>query len=251
MLKQITGLLVLTGITGVAIAAAPVSSLKTLPLNQMRAAQTNLTTQQRLTQQENQISNLNTQVDDLTTLKTSITALRGKQETMAHQMTQLDTQLTLLTNRVGRLEAAASIIKPSFAREKVKPVNGETAKSSDFEAYQVAYQLIEQKQYKKAEAALLSYVTKYPKSPYLTDAQYWLGELYLVMGKADSATQQFRAVISVRDAMHRPDAMRELGTIFQSNGDSAHAKQMFQSVIKNYPGTIAAEQAKQQLAEMK
>lgn len=249
----------LISLIGVAYATAPIQSLKTNAANQVNAAasataaQTTLTVAQQLTQQKNQIANLNTQVSGIADLKTTIKNLRGDEEEQTKALSNLKIQVGLLTQRVQALEVAlpkkAHVQLPGDM--KAKPVNGETASSSDYQAYNAAFKLIDQKEYKQAQLAFLAFIKKYPKTPYLSDAQYWSGELYLVSGQADKASQQFRAVISNKNALHRPDAMRQLGTIFLAKGDSAHAKEQFQDVIKDYPGTNAAKVAKQQLSKMK
>lgn len=253
MLKAITSLLLLST-TGIAIAAAPVSALNTIP-NKDTAAQNQLTVAEQLQQQANQIGNLNTQVTKNASMQDSLDTLRGQVETQSHDIAQMKQTMALLVMQVNKLTAGASLVtaknEPVAAKIKAGSKTVDATQTTDFKAYKAAYDLIGAKEYSKASVALAAFVAKYPKSAYVSDARYWLGELYTVQGQADKATQQFRQVIADKNALYRPDAMRELGIIFLANGDSAHAKQTFQKLINDYPGTVAAKQAKQQLSKMK
>lgn len=253
----------LIGLIGVAYASAPIQSLKTNASNQALSslqgnsasavAQSTMTVAQQLAKQKNQIDYLNAQLSAITQLQSSLKSLRGVEEEQTKALSNLQVQVGFLTQRVSSLEAAlpSKTRKQFISSVKTEPANGETASSTDYQAYSAAFKALQLKHYKSAQTSFLAFIKKYPKSPYVADAQYWSGELYLVSGQADKASQQFRAVINNKNALHRPDAIRQLGSIFLAKGDSAHAKQQFQAVIKNYPDTVAAKEAAQQLKKMK
>ena len=194
---------------------------------------------------QNQVKYLQTQFNQLPALKTAIDQVRGQNETLSHQIMDLTQANKLLIARVVRLEAGSKL---SVAK-KISASSKKT--SSDVATYQKAYALINKNQYTKAIKALTRYIKRYPRGEHLSDARYWLGELYLVKGKPDKASQFFRRVARNHNALKAPDALRQLGTIYLANGDSAHAKKMFTKVIKDFPGTPAAKLAKKQLASMK
>jgi tol-pal system protein YbgF len=124
------------------------------------------------------------------------------------------------------------------------------ASKAEMAAFNSAYNLLVQHQYSQAIQAFNAFMTQYPKSGMAPDAHYWLGELYLVQGQPDQASQHFQLVIANPNNNKAPDAMLKLGMIYQAYGDSAHAKQMFQKIIKQYPNTPTAQAAAAQMKSM-
>lgn len=212
-----------------------------------------LSLSQRVTRLENQIQYLNTVSSQLTSLQQQLTLLRGQIEQLNHQLGQVGSQtqtVAELQNRVIQLEAEHRLANTG-SHLQVKPVSLKSASNKrDRDAFNKAYTLLTERRYDKAIAEYNKFVGAYPKSPLLGNAYYWLGELYLVQGQPDKATQQFRNVLAQKDNVKIPDALVKLGMIFLANGDMAHAKQTFEKVVKNYKGTTAAKVAQQQLNSM-
>lgn len=243
---------------GISYAAAPIAQLSggsvpgsgdTMTGSDTTDTQT-LTSAQQLAQQQNQIQYLQNQVNALNGLQQSMTDLRGQNEVLTHQIEQLELALKLLTDRVVALEAANKVTQPPVALKSNSPsVNN--VQPSEEQAYKAAYELINQNRYDDAISAFNQFLTQYPHSTHASSANYWLGELYMVKGQPDQATQEFRKVLVFKESPHMPDALRQLGVIYLANGDSAHAKQMFTRVVKEYPGTAAAGMAQKQLDGMK
>lgn len=217
-----------------------------------------LTADQQLAQQQNQIQYLQSQISNLNTLQQTVSDLRGHDEVLSHQVDQLQLSVKLLTDRMVSLEAARKINQPNNSALSVSPNTNINTKeigvANNFvagdAAYTKAYNLINQNRYDDAISAFNQFLTQYPASPHAAGANYWLGELYMVKGQPDQATQEFRKVLSFKGNDHIPDALRQLGIIYLANGDSAHAKQMFTRVIKEYPGTSAAAISQKQLDGM-
>lgn len=64
-------------------------------------------------------------------------------------------------------------------------------------------------------------------------------------GKKDDAAYYFATVVkNYPKSPKSPDALYKVGVIMQEKGDSAKAKAVFLQVIKQYPNTDAAKQAK-------
>jgi tol-pal system protein YbgF len=205
-----------------------------------------LTPEQRLTRIENQITYLNTTTAQINGLNAQVEMLRGEIEDLNHQIKLLQKQVTTLTqNQAVQTKATPS----SVANPPLATTNINAPTTAEQQAYQNAYDLMAKKQYTAAIKAFNAFLTKYPKSTLAATTHYWLGDLYLVQGQPDNASQQYRTVISNAEAAKRPDAMVKLGTILLAYGDNAHAKALFKSVIKQYPNTPAATQAAQHLKD--
>ncbi|HRE32146.1 MAG TPA: YbgF trimerization domain-containing protein, partial [Candidatus Berkiella sp.] len=60
--------------------------------------------------------------------------------------------------------------------------------------YQSAYRLIQNKDYEGALAGFKSLTSSYPNGKYVPNADYWLGEIYLVKGELNLAYEAFDRV---------------------------------------------------------
>lgn len=211
-----------------------------------------LSTDQRIQRLENQVTYLNQLSGQVQTLNQKVTELTAQLQETNQQLKEYQSSvkaMKFLEQRVMQMSAATKLTgyvpsKPSALAHDQKVGQNEQA------AYQAAYKLVMDKHFDEATKAFKAFLEKYPSSLLKSDAYYWLGQLYLTAGQPDLATQQFRQVISDKASDKRAEAMAALGTIFLANGDLAHAKEMFDSVIKDYPHSTAAETAEESLKNM-
>jgi len=212
-------------------------------------AHLSLSIAQRLNRLENQMKYLSSLSTQLQSLQQQLATLRGQVESLQHsaapQNNFLIQNIDLLSQRMASLEALVHV-------EQVNKHNVIDNKHSHYSHqesrdFNHAYNLLMQKQYIQAIDAFKSFIKVHPKSQLVGDANYWLGELYLVEGQPDQASQKFRQVINNPQNDKAPDAMLKQATIFMAYGDTAHAKEMYQRVMKNYPGTNAANVAQARL----
>lgn len=107
------------------------------------------------------------------------------------------------------------------------------------------------KQYDQAISAFQAFIKQYPKSTYLPNANYWLGQLYYNKGKKEDAAYYYAVVVkSYPKSPKAPDAMYKVGVIMQEKGQADKAKAVYQQVIKSYPTSDAAKQAKKREASL-
>ncbi|MOA01846.1 tol-pal system protein YbgF [compost metagenome] len=110
---------------------------------------------------------------------------------------------------------------------------------------------LEKKQYDQAISAFQAFIKQYPKSNYLPNANYWLGQLYYNKGKKEDAAYYYAVVVkSYPKSPKAPDAMYKVGVIMQEKGQADKAKAVYQQVIKSYPTSDAAKQAKKREASL-
>lgn len=118
--------------------------------------------------------------------------------------------------------------------------------------YQTAYNLIKVKKYNEAVDALQGMLKKYPSGQFASNAHYWLGELYGLMGKNELALNEFGTVVSAYPESPRvSDAQLKLGLIYSTQSKWSDAKTSFRKVINRYPGTASARVASEQLKQIK
>ncbi len=215
-----------------------------------------LTLNQQVQRLENQVAYLNQMQAQSVANQQKVTELTAQLDQLNQQLTLNTDQITQLQQKVQALETAkpastAAQVAPGQALKSKVATPAPVVSAAEQAMYQKAYGLLIKKQYSASLQAFQRFIKQYPKSDRVTDASYWMGELYLTEGHPDLAAEQFRKVVRDTSSPKRPDAMMALGTIFLASGDTAHAKQNFETVIKEYPKTQAAEMAASKLKSLK
>ena len=252
----------------------------------------NLSVEQRVKRVEQQISNMQTSetTSRIEALQNQVQSLRGQVEQLTHQIEQMQTQQKNLysdldkriSQQSGKSTAKAqnsnessfgedaTVIVPKTTKETAKagnkpskPVNAsETTNKSSLEnqpnvaeeqqIYQTAYSLIKAKKYNDAVDTLQGMLRKYPSGQFASNAHYWLGELYGLMGKNDQALTEFSTVVKTYPNSPRiSDAQLKVGLILAAQSKWPEAKAMLKKVMTRYPGTDSARLASEQLKQIK
>jgi tol-pal system protein YbgF len=104
---------------------------------------------------------------------------------------------------------------------------------------------------RKAETALplfAEFVKAYPNDELADNASYWIGECYYLMSDYRKALDQFRGVTErFSDKDKAPDALLKMGFCYEKIGDAAHARETFNAVITKFPGSSAADLAREKV----
>lgn len=147
---------------------------------------------------------------------------------------------------VGALSATAAATPPPASNSKALDA------AEEQKIYQSAYDLIKAKKYSQAATTLQGMLQKYPSGQFASNAHYWLGELYGLMGKNDQALNEFSAVVKSFPSSPRvSDAQLKVGLIYASQNQWSDAKMALTKVTTKYPGTASARLATEQLAQIK
>lgn len=136
--------------------------------------------------------------------------------------------------------------------DAAKSVTSQPNVAEEQQIYQTAYQLIKAKKYNDAIGVLQSMLQKYPSGQFASNAHYWLGELYGLLGKNDQALTEFSVVVKTYPESPRvSDAQLKVGLILASQFKWTDAKTALKKVINRYPGTASARLATDQLKQIK
>lgn len=185
-------------------------------------------------------------------LQQEVMELRGLTEQQANMMEQiqkegrdryldLDRRIIQLSEQL-RSAASLSTIVDSSA-DSANPV-ATIAKGADEIDYHKAFQAVQQRRFSDAANGLDAYLQKYPEGKYADNAQYWLGEIYLLQESFDRAELAFSHLIQrFPKSDKRSDALYKLGQVNDRLGNDAKAKTYLQRVIKEYPNTASARLA--------
>lgn len=114
--------------------------------------------------------------------------------------------------------------------------------------YNAARDLIRDRQFPEAIAALNDFADSHPDHALTPNAWYWLGEVHLVSREVDQARAAFdRVVERFPDHAKVPDSLYKLGVIAQQQGQAQDARQYFERVMADFPDSQSAKLARARL----
>ncbi|HEX6736105.1 MAG TPA: tol-pal system protein YbgF [Azonexus sp.] len=184
-----------------------------------------------------------------------IARLRGQVETLGYELEtakkrQQDFYLDL-DSRLRKFEApgtaATSAAEPATGQAAAAPAGDAAAEGRDYEA---ALGHFKAGRYKEAVSAFSAFVQKYPASSLAPNAQYWLGNAWYAQRNCSKAIEA-QTVVTTKyaDSPKAADAWLAIATCQKELGNQKAAKRTLETVITAYPGTPAAETAKQRLKQ--
>ncbi|SFN49078.1 cell division protein CpoB [Xenorhabdus japonica] len=252
--RYMLGLSLLVGV------AAPWVATARAPINNVGSGSTD----ERLSQLE-RISDAHSQLltqlqQQLSDSQRDIDMLRGQIQESQYQLNQVierQKNLYLQLDKITNPSSAES--SDSENRNAAPSAQGDNRQSaapvstgSEKGDYDAAVSLaINTKEYDKAIVAFQNFVKIYPKSKYLSNTNYWLGQLNYNKGKKDDAAYYFATVVKdYPKSQKSSDSLYKVGVIMQEKGQKAKAKAVYQQVVKQYPGTNAAKMAEKKLSGM-
>lgn len=274
---------------GIAAAAPDANDALAAPGAGVSVSTENMTPEVRMHRLEQQIANMqNSQsVAQLESMQTEIQSLRGQVEQLNHQLDTVKAEKKAIADKqmtadsgasvdssngsdAGTFAAGVGVAKKPAVKKTASTKRAETDNSAkktvtadsgsknqpdaaeEQKIYQTAYDLIKAKKYDLAVNALQSMLKKYPDGQFASNAHYWLGELYGLMGKNDNALDEFTTVISkFPDSPRVSDAQLKVGLILAAQSKWPDAKRTFKTVINRYPGTASSRLASEQLKQIK
>jgi tol-pal system protein YbgF len=182
-------------------------------------------------------------------LQGDVRRLRGELEQAQFQADSAKTQQRdLYADLDRRLQAIEARGAGSTAASGAGGVAGAVG---DREAYQSALDALKSRDYARAEQILREFPTRFPDSPLLDNAKYWLGETLYVQRKYPEAVQAFQRVIREHpDSGKVPDALLKAGYAEYELKRFREARDFLNRVVRQHPGTPAADGARERLARM-
>lgn len=181
----------------------------------------------------------------LESLKQDIARLRGQNESLLNQADNLERRqkdlYVDLDTRLRKMEQAQAQLM-----DKVTAPEREAAKEK--EAYESALNQFRQNNFGSAIAAFQAFMSTYPSSQLVPSAQYWIGNAYYALRDYKSAiAAQQKVVATWPDNAKASDALLNIASSQSEMNDARAARETLQLLLKRYPASPAAEQAKQRL----
>lgn len=106
--------------------------------------------------------------------------------------------------------------------------------------------------YDDAIAGFKSMLGKYPQGNYSDNAWYWTGESYYIKKDFPNALSSYRSLLEKFGSSPKvPDALLKTGIIQQEQKKNDAAKAAYNRVIKEFPNSSAAIQARTRVAQLR
>jgi TolA-binding protein len=167
---------------------------------------------------------------------------------------QVEDQLAYLQRRVGALEAQSRDRAPAApsgfappapmpAPAPPQPRSATTAPAEDL------YRLgVEKLQAKELDAALLIFydlIGTHPDHPLREGAQFLVADILYQQKDYRGALAEFEALVgAVPTGAKVPDALLKIGLCQRGLGDGSGARQTWERLVRDHPGSVAAREAR-------
>jgi tol-pal system protein YbgF len=178
-------------------------------------------------------------------LKQDVAKLRGQVEMLANHTEILERRqkdlYVDLDNRLRRLEQTQTQLQDKLSQ-------GERNAASEKQAYEAALNQFKLGNYQLAITSFQAFMTNFPSSELVPSAQYWIGNAHYAMRDYKSAIAAQQKVVKLwPENPKAPDALLNIASSQSELGQSSAARETLRGLVKKYPSSSAAEQAKQRL----
>ncbi|AKJ70535.2 MULTISPECIES: tol-pal system protein YbgF [Pandoraea] len=186
---------------------------------------------------------LNNQVQQL---QQALDAERGQNQELQNQLATLQKNQK---DYYADLDARLKKLEPQ--QVTVDGVTG-TVQPGEKTEFDAALNQFRNGDFKGASGSLSSFVKHYPNSPYLPDAEYWLGNTYYALRDYKASNNVLQNVVSQFPNHPRaPQALLAIATNQQETGQKVAARRTLQTIISKYADSDSAQVAKQRLAKLR
>ncbi len=117
--------------------------------------------------------------------------------------------------------------------------------------YQQAFTLLNNGRYDQSIKAFNTFLMVHPSSEYADNAQFWLGEVYMINGDYEQALREFNKVVQRYPASRKLNqAKLKIAYTHHELGQIELAREQLQELMELNPGTTIARLAQERLKEM-
>lgn len=179
-------------------------------------------------------------------LRQEVARLRGQNEVLQNAVDTLQKQQK---DYYADLDARLKKFEPQQVT-----VDGREglAQPTEKPEYDAALKQFQSGDFKGAGNAFSAFAKKYPQSPYLPLAQFWLGNSLYAQRDYKGSTTVLQSMVSANPTHPKvPDAMIAIANNQLESGQKATAKKTLETVVAKYPGTEGAQAASNRLKTLK
>jgi tetratricopeptide (TPR) repeat protein len=196
-------------------------------------------------------------------LEADVRRLRGEIEEANHELgsvraqdreihADFDKRLNAAEARATAAAAAASAaVSAQVTSEPTPAATPVVPTSADREAYQTAFEQLKARDYVAAEKSFKGFISRFPNSSYVDNAEYWLGETYYVGKRYGEALDIFVRMLKEHpDSRKAADAYLKAGFTEYELKRYKQARDYLNKVTHSYADTPAAAEARERLKRM-
>jgi tol-pal system protein YbgF len=159
----------------------------------------------------------------------------------------LEKRLTTIDEKLAVMEQAKI---SSAVEEAKKDANNQEVKPDKL--YNEAIKLIKDKDYLNAIEKFTRLISLFPNHDLVSNAQYWIGEIYYAQKDYERAVLEFNEVVKKYPQSKKvPAALLKQGMAFAELGNKKEARLLLETVMDKYPSAEEGQRAKKMLKTMK
>ena len=193
-------------------------------------------------------------VEQLTRVASELSELQNVVAKLMASSRQLEDQLGYLQRRVGELESQSRSRAPAPPSGFAPPVptpapaapplrSATTTPAEDL--YRVGVEKLQAKELDAALLILYDLITTYPGHPLREGAQLLVADVLYQQQDYRGALAELDALVgAVPSGGKVPDALLKIGLCQRSLGDGALAKRTWERLVRDFPESVAARQAR-------
>lgn len=183
-----------------------------------------------------------TQID---LLRQEIARLRGQNDTLTNELATLQQRNRDL---YGDLDNRLKQLEPRPVTLDGKPI---AVGRDEQGAYDAALVLFRAGDFDGAIRSLQVFLLRYPQSPYVPSAQYWIGNAHYAMKDYKNAIAAQQVVVDrYADTPRAPEALLNIAASQEELKQRSAARSTLQRLLKEYPDSDAAKLGKDRLAAL-
>lgn len=197
--------------------------------------------------QNNSLMDLQGQIE---ALNREIRNLRGQNEELARGLqdaekrekdfyVDLDTRLRHFEAQEEAATAAADLSAADAPADPFDPI-------LENRAFEVAYGLFRDGKFADAAASFKEFISKYPESVHVPNANYWMGDAQFALNDYAGALGTYQGVVKAFPGMPRAaDALFRIAECQRELKQGAAAQKTLKQLVAKYPDSEAAAKAKE------
>lgn len=207
------------------------------------AEQQNALAQEQIAPLRRSLLDLNAQIE---ALRSEVAKLRGQNEQLARDLSETQRKLA------DQSQSLETRLRPLEPQKVVLDGREFQAGPDEKTQYEAAMALVRRGDFAEAATALAAFQRRFPSSGYGDSVRFWLGNA--LYGKRDykEAIATFKAFVAANPAHPRAaEAMLAMANCQIELKEVKGARRSLEDLLKAYPGTEAAQAAKERLASLK
>jgi len=184
--------------------------------------------------------------NQLDAARADIAKLRGQNEQLVRDVSELQRQQK---DAVQAVDERLRKFEPSRVSVDGREFVAEQSEKRDFEA---AMAIFRKGEFGPVQLAFVEFLNRYPKTGYRQSALFWLGNAQYATRDYKDAIASFRALVALAgDHMRLPEALLAIANCQLEMKDIKAARKTLDDLIARYPGTEAAQAAKDRVSRLR